>query len=146
MKIRIAAAVVASSFAALLLPGLADSSGRRAITIEFEKDCPELTCEQTASSPVDVSTVITPVGLEGEVFHYTAVETLSSARGSVTVSLVGILKLNKEPDVTLLEGWVLRGSWDGVALAGAKVQARAIRVGDTTVFAGWVRIKPPRAG
>ena len=145
MKMRIAGAVLAASLAALLLPGLADSSGRRAITIEFEKDCPELTCEQTASSPVDVSTVVTPVGLEGAIFHYTAVETFSSARGSVTVSLVGILKLNKEPDVTLLDGWVVRGSWDGVALAGAKVQARAIRVGGT-VFAGWVKIKPPRAG
>ena len=146
MKLRIAGVVLAVSLAALLLPGLADSSGRRAITIQFEKDCPELTCEETASSPVGVSTVVTPVDLEGQIFHYTAVETLSSSRGSVTVSLVGILKLDKEPDVTLLNGWVVRGSWNGVALAGGKVQARASRVGDTTVFAGWVRIKPPRAG
>ena len=145
MKMRVAVAAIAASLTVLLLPGLADSSGRRAITIEFEKDCPELTCEETASSPVDVSTVVTPVGLEGGIFHYTAVETFSSARGSVTVSLVGILKLDKEPDVTLLNGWVVHGSWDGVALAGAKVQARAIRVGGT-VFAGWVKIKPPRAG
>jgi len=145
MRKRIAAAAIASALAALLVPGLADSSGRRAITIEFEKDCPELTCEETASSPVDVSTVVTPVDVEGEIFHYTTVETFSSPRGSVTVSLVGILKLDKTPQVTLLDGWVVRGSWDGVALAGAKVQARAIRVGGT-VFAGWVRIKPPRAG
>ena len=145
MRKRIAAAAIASALAALLVPGLADSSGRRAITIEFEKDCPELTCEETASSPVDVSTVVTPVDVEGEIFHYTTVETFSSQRDSVTVSLVGILKLDKTPQVTLLDGWVVRGSWDGVALAGAKVQARAIRVGGT-VFAGWVRIKPPRAG
>jgi hypothetical protein len=146
MKMRIAGVVLAASLAALLLPGLADSSGRRAITIEFEKDCPELTCEETASSPVGVSTVVTPVDSEGELFHYTAVETFSSPRGSVTVSLVGILKTDKKPQVTFLNGWVVRGSWDGVALAGAKVEARAIRVGDSTVFAGWVRIKPPRAG
>jgi len=145
MKMRVAAAAIAVSLTALLLPGLADSSGRRAITIAFEKDCPELTCEETASSPVDVSTVVTPVDVEGEIFHYTAVETLSSPRGSVTVSLVGILKLDKTPQVTLLDGWVVRGSWDGADLAGAKVQARAIRVGGT-VLAGWIRIKPPRAG
>lgn len=145
MKMRVAAAATAVSLTALLLPGLADSSGRRAITIAFEKDCPELTCEETASSPVDVSTVVTPVDVEGEIFHYTSVETLSSPRGSVTVSLVGILKLDKTPQVTLLDGWVVRGSWDGADLAGAKVQARAIRV-EGTVFAGWIRIKPPRAG
>ena len=145
MKVRVAGAVLALSLTALLLPGLADSSGRRAITIKFEKSCPEYTCEETASSPVDVSTVVTPVDLEGEIFHYTAVETLSSAHGSVTVSLVGILKLDKDPQVTLLTGWVVRGSWKGVELAGAKVQARAIRVGDS-VYRGWVKIQPPRAG
>jgi hypothetical protein len=144
MRIRLLGTVLVCMLAALLATGAAGSS-KRALVIHFEKDCPELTCDETAASPVDVSTTITPVDFEDGLFHYTAVETLSSSRGSVTVSLVGVLDLEAEPDKTVLSGFVVRGTWNGRDLAGAPVRAKAHRVDpDGTIFAGWVKIKPGR--
>ena len=142
MRLRVLATVVVCALGALLATGAAGSS-TRAIVIPFEKDCPEWTCEETPGSPVDVSTTITPVDFEDGLFHYTAVETLSSSTGSVTVSLVGVLDLDAEPDKTVLTGYVLRGSWDGKNLAGASVRAKAHRVfPDRSIFAGSVKITP----
>ena len=144
MRIRLLGTVLTCVLAALLATGAAGSS-KRALVIHFEKDCPEFTCEETAASPVDVSTTITPVDFEDGLFHYTAVETLSSSKGSVTVSLVGVLDLEAEPDKTVLSGFVIRGTWNGKDLAGASVRAKAHRVNpDGTIFAGWVKIKPGR--
>ena len=117
------------------------------IEIGFEKDCPGLTCKQTEESPVFVSTVVTPLAFTGGVFHYTATETISSASGSITLNLAGILNFNADPDFTVLHGTVTAGSWNGVDLAGAQVRASATRVGaTTTVFAGSVAIMPGSAG
>ena len=144
---RTAAAVIALSLTALLLPGLADSSGQRAIAIQFEKDCPEWTCWETPGSPVDVSATIAPVedGFENGLFHYTSVETLSSPKGSVTISLVGVLDLNSVPNETLVKGFVIRGTWKGKNLAGSSVSVRAHRVfPDRSIFAGTVTITAGR--
>ena len=96
---------------------------------------------ETPGSPVDVSTTITPVDSEAGLFHYTSVETLSSSKGSVTVSLVGVLYTESAPQETVLTGYVIRGSWNGKNLAGASVRAKAHRVfPDGTIFAGKVTI------
>jgi hypothetical protein len=132
-----------ASLAALGLTTAAEASNGP-VVIGFEKDCPELTCEETAGSPVQVSTVVTPLAFAGGIFHYSATETLSSASGSVTVSLAGILNMNTDPDFTVLHGTVASGSWNGVNLTGAQVHASAIRVAGTT-FAGSVAIMPGSA-
>jgi hypothetical protein len=121
------------------IPAAATSG--RPIVIPFSKDCPELTCEETPGSPVEVSTVITPVSFADGILHYTAVETISSAKGSVTLSLSGLLDTNREPDVTVLTGTVTSGSWKGKSLTGAWVHGWAVRVSGTT-FAGVITIKP----
>lgn len=135
---------MASLFMAMLLAltpaGIAQASNEP-IVISFEKDCPGFTCTETASSPVDVETVITSGWLSGDVFHYTATETLSSGDGSVTVDLVGVLMLARDPDLTVLNGTVTSGSWNGIDLAGARVHASAVRV-TGSIFAGWVQIMP----
>ncbi len=145
MRNRALGIALVASLSALALAGSAGASSDP-IVIGFEKDCPELTCEETAGSPVDVSTVVTPLAFAGGIFHYSATETLSSASGSVTLNLAGILNLNTDPDFTVLHGTVSSGSWNGVNLAGAQVRASAIRVGGTTVFRGSVAIMPGSAG
>ena len=144
MKLRVLATVVVCALAALLATG-AVGSPKRAVVIQFEKDCPEWTCEETPGSPVDVSTTITPVDSEAGLFHYTSVETLSSSKGSVTISLVGVLDLNSVPNETLVKGFVIRGTWKGKNLAGSSVSVRAHRVfPDRSIFAGTVTITSGR--
>ena len=142
MRVRLLATGLACMLAALLATGAAGSS-KPDVVIHFEKECPESTCEETPGSPVGVSATITPVDFEDGLFHYTSVETLSSSRGSVTVSLVGVLDLDAEPDRTVVSGFVIRGSWDGQDLAGASVRVKATRVSGS-IFAGWIRITPGR--
>lgn len=115
------------------------------VVIYFEKDCPAFTCTETAASPVDVATTITSGWLSGYVFHYTATETISSAVGSVTLDLAGVLVFPRDPNLTVLDGTVTSGAWNGVDLAGARVHASAVRVTGTT-FAGSVQIMPASAG
>lgn len=145
MKIRLLGTMAACLLAAVLASAATGTSNQRAVVIPFEKDCPELTCEELPGGPIDIATTITPVDFEDGLFHYTAVETFSSAKGSVTISFVGILDLDAEPDVTVLKGYVVRGSWGGQNLAGASVRAKAHRTTpDGHVFAGWVKITPSR--
>ena len=147
MRIRLFGAVLACALATVLTTGAAGSSSKRAVVIQFEKDCPELTCWETPGSPVDVSATIAPVedGFEAPLFHYTSVETFTSSKGSVTVSLVGVLDTEAEPEETVLKGYVIRGSWNGKNLAGASVRAKAHRVfADRSIFAGRVTITPGR--
>lgn len=147
MRIRLFGAVLACALATVLATGAAGSSSKRAVVIQFEKDCPEWTCWETPGSPVDVSTTIAPVedGFEAPLFHYTSVETFTSSKGSVTVSLVGVLDTEAEPEETVLKGYVIRGSWNGKNLAGASVRAKAHRVfADRSIFAGRVTITPGR--
>jgi len=142
MRIRLFMTAMACVVVALLATGAA-GSGKRAVVIHFEKDCPEWTCWETPGSAVEVDTTVTPVpdGFEDPLFHYTAVETLSSSRGSVTVSLVGVLDTATLPQETVLKGYVIRGSWNGKNLAGADVRAKAHRVyADQSIFAGTVTI------
>ena len=142
MRIRLFGAVLACVLAAILATG-ATGSQKRDLVIYFEKDCPEWTCWETPGSPVEVETTITPVadGFEAPLFHYTTVETFTSAKGSVTVSLVGVLDTSSTPQKTVLKGYVVRGSWNGQTLAGASVRAKAYRVTPTgTIFAGRVTI------
>jgi hypothetical protein len=140
MRLRVLATVVVCALAAFLATGAAGSS-KRPLVIQFEKDCPEWTCEETPGSPVDVSTTITPVDFEEGLFHYTTVETFTSSQGSVTVSMVGVLYTESTPQETVLKGYVIRGSWDGKDLAGASVRAKAHRVfPDRSIFAGKVTI------
>lgn len=141
--VRLLAAAAAAVVVALA-SGPASAASSEPIVIAFEKDCPGFTCEETAASPVFVSTVITPLSFAGGVFHYAATETFSSASGSVTLSLIGILNFNTDPDFTVLRGTVSGGSWYGVSLEGAQVWGSATRVGGT-VFAGSVRILPASA-
>ena len=135
-----------SSLTALLVPGLRTRPGGERSRSEFEKDCPELDLRGDAASPVDVSAAITPVDVEGDIFHYTSVETFSSPRGSVTVSLVGILKLDK--NAAGHPRWTV--GWCAARGTASTLQGRRCRRVQSesrgTVFAGWVRIKPPRAG
>jgi len=145
MRIRLLGTAAVCVLAAVLATGATGSSNRRAVVIPFEKDCPVLTCEETPGSPIDISTTLTPVDFEAGLFHYTAVETLTSSKGSVTISFVGVLDLNSEPNETVLKGYVIRGSWGGRDLAGATVRAKAHRVTPGTgIFAGWVKITPSR--
>lgn len=144
MNRRTLAPLLVVMLLALAPAGTAQASNEP-LVISFEKDCPGFTCSETASSPVDVETVITSGWLSGAVFHYTATETLSSADGSVTVDLAGVLMLAQDPDLTILNGTVTGGSWNGVDLVGAQVHASAVRVTGST-FAGWVRIMPASAG
>ena len=138
-------AAVTGSLALLLTSaGLARATDAAPIVIAFVKDCPVLTCEETSASPVDVQTVVTPVKLSGWIFHYTAIETFTSADGSLTVSLSGILNLAQTPNATVLQGVVVEGTWDGVDLSGARVYAEATRLFDTT-FGGSVSIFPASA-
>jgi hypothetical protein len=127
----------------LLAPGAAFAASSP-IVIEFQKDCPEFTCWETAASPVAVEATITSGWLSGSVFHYTSNETLSSAEGSVTIDFVGVLILDRSPNLTVLSGTVRSGSWSGVDLSGARVHATAIRLFDTT-FGGSVQIMPMTA-
>ena len=140
MKQRRVTGLLAACLAGLVLAGTALGAGKP-IVIGFEKDCPELTCTETARSRVDVTTEITPISFEAGIFRYTAVETLSSRRGSVTLNLTGFLDTNAEPDFTVLYGSVTQGSWNGRRLDGAQVFAAARRVSGTT-FAGFVVIVP----
>jgi hypothetical protein len=141
---RAAGFLAAAAVAAVTLP--ASAAPEAPIVIAFAKDCPGFTCKQTAASPVDVTTVITPLAFTDGVLHYAATETLSSSEsGSVTLSLTGILNFNTDPDFTVLRGTVSGGSWNGVSLAGAQVWGSATRVGETTVFAGSVTILPASA-
>jgi hypothetical protein len=130
--------------AAVLATG-ATGSSNRAFVIAFEKDCPVMTCSETPGSPVEVSTKLAEVenGFENGLFHYTATETLSSSRGTLELSLVGVLDLNKTPNVTVVKGFVIRGSWNGKDLAGSSVSAKAHRVSGS-IFAGRVTITPGR--
>ena len=144
MRIRLLGTLLACMLAAFLATA-ATGSSKRPVVIDFEKDCPEWTCWETPGSPVEVDTTIAFVDIEGGLFHYTSVETLSSSKGSVTVSLVGVLYLDAEPDETVLTGYVIRGSWNGKDLAGASVRAKAHRVfADRSIFAGRVTITPSR--
>ena len=140
-----AVAVVVVSVLALAMTGSAQASPEP-IVIGFEKDCPELTCEETSGSPVDVSTSITPVAFGGGVLHYTASETITSTAGSVQLSLTGMLNLNTDPDLTVVHGTVVSGSWNGVAVGGARIHVAAVRVGSSTVFRGTITILPGSAG
>ena len=108
MRIRLLGTLLACMLAAFLATA-ATGSSKRPVVIDFEKDCPEWTCWETPGSPVEVDTTIEFVDIEGGLFHYTSVETLSSSKGSVTVSLVGVLYLDAEPDQTVLTGYVIRG-------------------------------------
>jgi hypothetical protein len=142
MRIRLLGTVLACALAALLATA-ASGSSKRDLVIHFEKDCPEWTCWETPGSPVEVSATITPVpdGFEDPLFHYTVVETFTSSKGSVTVSMAGVLDTASEPEATVLAGYVIRGSWKGKNLAGASVRAKAHRVyPDETIFAGKVII------
>lgn len=142
MRLRLFGALLVCALAAVLTTGAAGSS-KRPIVIQFEKDCPEWTCWETPTSPVKVSTTITPVDFEAPLFHYTSVETLSSSKGTVTVSLVGVLDTASVPQETVLTGYVIRGSWNGKNLAGASVRVRAHRVfADQSIFAGKIAISP----
>ena len=86
-----------------------------------------------------------PRWLRSALFHYTSVETFTSSKGSVTVSLAGVLDTEAEPEETVLKGYVIRGSWNGKNLAGASVSAKAHRVfADRSIFAGRVTITPSR--
>ena len=136
--------VLTTMLLTLVLAGTARASDG-VIVIAFEKDCPEYTCTETAASPVDVYTEITSGWLSGSVFHYTAMETLSSASGSVTVAFDGVLILHRDPNLTTLNGTLTSGSWNGVDLTGAEVHASAIRVAGTT-FAGSVQIMSASGG
>jgi hypothetical protein len=143
MKIRLLGAVLACMLAAVLATG-ATGSSKRDLVIYFEKDCPEWTCWETPGSPVEVDATITPVadGFEAPLFHYTTVETFTSSRGSVTVSMAGVLDTSTLPQETVLKGYVIRGSWNGKNLAGASVRAKAHRVFvGQTIFAGKVTIQ-----
>ena len=145
MRIRLLGTVLACALAAVLVTGAAGSSSKRAVVIKFEKDCPEWTCWETPGSPVRVSAEIFPVedGFEAPLFHYTSVETLSSSKGSVTISIVGVLDTSSTPQETVLKGYVIRGTWKGKDLAGADVRVRAHRVfADRSIFAGKVTITP----
>jgi hypothetical protein len=142
MRLRLLGTLLVCALAAVLTTSAA-GSGKRPIVIQFEKDCPEWTCWETPGSPVKVSTTITPVDFEDPLFHYTSVETLSSSRGSVTVSFAGVLDTSTLPQETVLTGYVIRGSWNGKNLAGSSVRARAHRVfADQSIFAGKVTISP----
>lgn len=144
MRIRLLGALLACMLAAVLASG-ASGSQKRDLVIHFEKECPEWTCWETPGSPVEVDTTITPVpdGFEDPLFHYTAVETFTSAKGSVTVSLVGVLDTATLPQETVLKGYVIRGTWNGKDLAGANVRAKAHRVFvGQSIFAGKVTITP----
>jgi hypothetical protein len=140
---RLLSAALACAVAAILATGAAGSS-KRPIVIQFEKDCPEWTCWETPGSPVEVDATITPVadGFEAPLFHYTTVETFTSSKGSVTVSMAGVLDTSTLPEETVLKGYVIRGSWNGKNLAGASVRAKAHRVFvGQTIFAGKVTIQ-----
>jgi hypothetical protein len=142
MRLRLLAIVAVCALTGFLAAGAAGSSSKRDLVIAFEKDCPEWTCWETPGSPVKVSTTITPVDREGDLFHYTAIETFSSRRGSVTVGLVGVLDLATVPQETVLKGYVIRGTWNGKDLAGASVRAKAHRVFEgQSIFAGRVKIE-----
>jgi hypothetical protein len=137
---RLLGAALACAVTAILATGAAGSS-KRPIVIQFEKDCPEWTCWETPASPVAVETTITPVDFEDPLFHYTSVETLSSPKGSVTISMVGMLDTSTLPQETVLTGYVVRGTWNGKNLAGKSLRVRAHRVfADQSVFAGKVII------
>lgn len=145
MRIRLLGTVLVCALAAVLATGAAGSSSKRAVVITFEKDCPEWTCWETPGSPVEVDTTVTPIpdGFEDPLFHYTAVETFTSSKGSVTVSLVGVLDTSTVPQETVLKGYVVRGTWNGKNLAGADVRAKAHRVFvGQSIFAGKVTIAP----
>ena len=135
---------LAACLATLTLATTAQAAGgKQPLVLPFEKDCPVLTCWETARSPVRVSTEVTPISFENGIFQYTAIETLSSAQGSVTLHLAGFMDTNAEPDYTLLSGTVASGSWNGKRLAGSRVYAAAYRVpGTETTFAGAVVILP----
>ncbi len=146
MRLRVLGVMLACGLAVVLATGAAGSS-KKAVVIQFEKDCPEWTCWETPGSPVDVSATVAPVedGFENGLFHYTSVETLSSSKGSVTMSLVGVLDLNSVPNETLVKGFVIRGTWKGKNLAGSSLSVRAHRVfPDRSIFAGTVTITPGR--
>lgn len=145
MRIRLLGTVLVCALAAVLATGAAGSSSKRAVVITFEKDCPEWTCWETPGSPVEADTTITPIpdGFEDPLFHYTAVETFTSSKGSVTVSLVGVLDTSTVPQETVLKGYVVRGTWNGKNRAGADVRAKAHRVFvGQSIFAGKVTIAP----
>jgi hypothetical protein len=143
MRIRLLGAVLACMLAAVLATG-ATGSSKRPLVIHFEKDCPEWTCWETPGSPVEVDATIIPVadGFEAPLFHYTTVETFTSSKGSLTVSMAGVLDTSTLPQETVLKGYVIRGSWNGKNLAGAEVRAKAHRVfAGQSIFAGKVTIQ-----
>ena len=131
-------AAVAAALAAVPAAGAAGP------TFAFEKDCPTFTCTGTLLTPAGaplkasaIDTTITPLGFQGFVLSYSAVETVRIGAASFTMQLLGTLDLAAEPDFTVVTGTITSGLWSG-----AQVSAWAERVGITTTFRGALSIDP----
>jgi hypothetical protein len=140
-----AAAVLAFA----LIPNAAAAHGR--VSLNFQKDCPELTCTGTLVSPAgkpirgsSVSSELQPIWFSGaDWLHYSSVETISSRDGTFTMRQLGIVNYGIDPNVTYLIGTVESGSWRGRELSGASITSEATRAFATT-FRGVIHLRPAR--
>jgi hypothetical protein len=141
-----------SATAVVLALGLAPpaASANEPVKLRFQKNCPVLECTGSLVSPSgmpilnsSLSTVLTPVWGGGDVFQYSAVETVASPEGTIRMRLLGILDSSFEPDVTWVIGTVESGSWRGRQLAGAAIAVQATRTFANT-FRGVIRVWPAR--
>ena len=149
MRIRALTALAAAVLvAAVAAP--ATATAREKLKLDFQKDCPELTCTGTllerSGTPIRasfLSTTATPLWFSGDVLGYSAVETITRGESTFTMNLVGTMDYNVDPTVTQVLGSVVSGSWLGRPLVGALVQGSAERVFGTT-FQGLLVISPQR--
>ena len=138
MRIRALPAIAVAIVALAAMPAMA--SAKEKYKLDFQKDCPELTCTGTllerSGTPIRtsfVNTTATPLWFSADVLGYSAVETITRGDSTFTMNLVGIFDYNAEPDVTQVLGSVVSGSWLGRPLTGALVQGSAERVFGTTL-------------
>jgi len=146
--------VLAAVLSAVALVGAAPqaANAHRSIRLRFEKQCLGVTCTGTLITapgrPIPgttVSATLSPLWVESGVIGFTAIETISSSRGSFTMNHLGVADQKVDPSAIHVLGAVVTGSWDGVPLAGGLVHIRASGIQPSTVR-GTVRIEPPSDG
>jgi hypothetical protein len=148
MRIR---ALPALAAVVALVATPATASATKKLKLDFQKDCPELTCTGTllerSGKPIRasfVSTTLTPLWFSADVLGYSAVETIAQGDSTFTMNLVGTMDYNAEPDITRVLGSVVSGTWRGRPLSGALVQGSARRLFGTTLRGALVIVPPAK--
>lgn len=123
------------------------------IELRFQKDCPVLTCDgwlvaangtQIAGTATHDEIPFSSLRFSDNVLHYSLTGSMTGPGSSITIAADGILNYNISPNLTVLDGTVTSGTWDGRALGGARIHIVAERLSgyDGHTFGGTLTILP----